>query len=1154
MASSQEPLKILSLDGGGIRALSSLLILEDIMEKIRDKNGLHQVPRPCDHFDLIGGTGTGGIIAIMLGRLRMSVNECIQEYRDFARQAFSRKSMRIFSSNAQFGPVLSAGNLESAMKLIIRKHCVEEGCRKRREKNQSTVQTCPHENALFQDRTCTKTVVLAITKDDIDAPPALLRTYDSSTFFKSCKIWEVARATSAAVGFFKPIKLGRDGIEFVDATFGYNNPCEVLIQEARKQFPGRCQMRILSIGTGLGDVITIQDSPTSIISALRKMATSSRSVARRLDDRFGGGSGQYFRFNVDQGLKDITLSDWEKASRISAHTRNYLAENERTIRRFVDSISRNVPTGGGIIMRKPAPDRVHFSVPFGRNKSFVGREAIMQRLLATVPPAVDTDDCQRNAVVGLGGVGKTQTALEVAFRVREKHPNCSIFWVPAMDAVGFRDAYRNIGQLLGIAGINDEKADVEGLVKSALSHESAGSWLMIVDSADNPGLFKGSTSLARHLPFSRQGSILFTSRNREVIVQLGVSAKHVFNVEGMSESEGFKFLEMHLTKTQMSNRKDTAKLLSVLGYLPLALRQATAYMAKKQISTTRYLELCRSSDKHMVELLSRDFEDSHRYKGTQNPVAATWLISFRQIAEHDSLAAEYLKFMSFLDEKAIPRSILPRAASELKTEDALGTLKAYAFITEREESHMYDMHKLVQLAMLNWLGKQGEVGKWAAKVTRCLDYAIPHPQYENREIWMVYLPHAQHILGRHMTGEYGEVNLLFKVGCCLQLLGQYREAETMHLWALQGREKFLGPDHPDTLAILDSLGIVLERQGQYERAETMFRRVLERRAKFLGPHHPNTLDSVDKLGWVFLRQGRYETAEAMFRRALEGREKVQGTNHLATFDTVSNLGTALRNCGKYEMAKAMHQRALEGKERVLGPDHPDTIGSVNNLAAVFQSCGQYDRAEQLYRRALVGLEKILGPDHPETLEVACNLGVALLGCKKYDRAEAMCRRALDGRAKVLGPDHPDTLASLNNLGHVLARQGKFEEAEAMLQRTLEGRERVLGPNHPDTIASINNVGAILGGQEQYERAEAMYRRAAAGLEKALGPCHPDTITTLLNLGDLLMSQGQYEKAEAVFRRAAEGSKKTLGQNHPNTVDIVNKISQIRKNSERVRKG
>jgi patatin-like phospholipase/acyl hydrolase len=183
-------------------------------------------------------------------------------------------------------------------------------------------------------------IVLAITKSNVDAGPTLFKTYDTWTPFDGCTIWQVARATSAATTFFKPIRVGRDEIEFVDAGFGYNNPCEELIKETQRAFPEHRELRVLSIGTGLGGVVAIKDKRMSIINSLKKMATSSTKVAASLNDRYSE-SGQYFRFNVDRGLEDITLSDWEQASTISAHTANYLSENSRTIEKFVDVLTRN---------------------------------------------------------------------------------------------------------------------------------------------------------------------------------------------------------------------------------------------------------------------------------------------------------------------------------------------------------------------------------------------------------------------------------------------------------------------------------------------------------------------------------------------------------------------------------------------------------------------------------------------------------------------------------------------------------------------------------------------------------------------------------------------------------------------------------------------
>lgn len=186
--------------------------------------------------------------------------------------------------------------------------------------------------------------MLAINKDNVSAGPRLFTTYDTSTGFSECTIWQVARATSAATTFFKPIQLGRDRITFMDAAFGYNNPCEVLIKEAKKQFPDHEQMRILSIGTGLKGVVTVGKTIISVLKALKDMATTSKDVASRLDGMFGDDR-EYCRLDVDQGLEHVALHDWEASSRISSHTLNYLSKNssQRAIKIFVDALINIAP-------------------------------------------------------------------------------------------------------------------------------------------------------------------------------------------------------------------------------------------------------------------------------------------------------------------------------------------------------------------------------------------------------------------------------------------------------------------------------------------------------------------------------------------------------------------------------------------------------------------------------------------------------------------------------------------------------------------------------------------------------------------------------------------------------------------------------------------
>lgn len=168
----------------------------------------------------------------------------------------------------------------------------------------------------------------------------------------------------------------------------------------------------------------------------------------------------------------------------------------------------------------------------------MGRETILQQLFRRVPPCAIKDTCQRTAIDGLGGIGKTQIAIETAFRVRDAYPNCSVFWVPAMTISSFENAYREIGSQLQVQHVPDGGADIKTLVKEALSQESAGEWLLIIDNADDIDLFfDREVRLSSYLPSSQKGSILFTTRRYDFAVKCNIPGKHITTVPEMDYIE-----------------------------------------------------------------------------------------------------------------------------------------------------------------------------------------------------------------------------------------------------------------------------------------------------------------------------------------------------------------------------------------------------------------------------------------------------------------------------------------------------------------------------------------------------------------------------------------------------------------------------------------
>ncbi|KAI6447382.1 hypothetical protein MCOR17_010551 [Pyricularia oryzae] len=432
-----------------------------------------------------------------------------------------------------------------------------------------------------------------------------------------------------------------------------------------------------------------------------------------------------------------------------------------------------------IIEAKP---EAHFLVRFSRNESFVGREEVLGRLLKRLPPIAHPDACQRTVIHGLGGIGKTQVAIEAAYRVRDAYPKCSVFWVPAVNMTMFDNGYRRVGRALEIQGIEDDDADVKALVNAALSRNEAKPWLLIIDNIDDLQLLTDGR-LTPHLPFSRKGSILFTTRNRQI----------------------------------------------------------TAHLQAREVS-----------NQNMIAMLSRDFGEQDRYEKTANAIATTWLISFEQIARDAALAASYLRNIAYFAEKDIPISLLPDGREDWDKVEAVSVLKGYAFVLDRGTVNRFDIHRLVHVAIRNWIQTQGDQGEQVTEVVCQLSERFPWPTHENRDVWTSYLPHAQTVLEfRGYCMEKETLGLLqHNVAEVYNLLGQHEEAEQMHRKTLALREKVLGPENPSTFDSISNLASVLNNQGKYEEAEQMHRKTLALREKVLGPEHPSTFDSINNLALV----------------------------------------------------------------------------------------------------------------------------------------------------------------------------------------------------------------------------------------------------------------------------------------------------------------
>ncbi|GLA09992.1 hypothetical protein AnigIFM60653_001131 [Aspergillus niger] len=732
-------------------------------------------------------------------------------------------------------------------------------------------------------------------------------------------------------------------------------------------------------------------------------------------------------------------------------------------------------------------------IPFRRNPRFAGREDEITRIEGLF---LQRNGPSKVAICGLGGVGKTQIALEMAYRMRNRDPNCSICWITCTSYESVEQAYMNIASKLRMTDI--KPAEVKEKVKAYLSLESAGKWLVIFDNADDMGMWSTNdttdTVLTDFLPESEQGHILFTTRSRKVAVKLASS--HVITVTEPNTETSVEILENSLVeKTLLNDRITALNLLKQLAFLPLAITQAAAYINENSIGLSDYLQLLRDQEPHVIELLSEEFGDEMRYKDIQNPVALTWFISFQQIQQLNKLAADYLSFFACINPRDIPQALLPQPTSNKDKTDALGLLKAFSFISEGSGDSSLNLHRLVHLATRNWLRENQQFSRQLLKTADQLSEVFPSNDHRNRQAWREYLPHALSLIAEAGFQKEQEkyIDLIQNVCSCLTSDGRWKEAEELEVQVLELRKRVLGPEHPDTLASMSTLAWTYWYQGRWKEAEELQVQVLELSKQVLGPEHSGTLISMSTLAWTYRNQGRWKEAEELQVQVLELRKQVLGPEHPDTLASMSDLAWTYGNQGRWKEAEELQVQELELRKQVLGPEHPGTLTSMSNLAWTYWNQGRWKEAEELQVQELELRKQVLGPEHPDTLTSMSNLAWTYRNQGRWKEAEELQVQVLELRKQVLGPEHPGTLTSMSILAWTYWNQGRWKEAEELQVQVLETSKQVLGPEHPDTLTSMSNLAFTWNGRGKVKNSLALIKQCAELRRNLLGPDHPDTI-------------------------------------------------------------
>ncbi len=675
---------------------------------------------------------------------------------------------------------------------------------------------------------------------------------------------------------------------------------------------------------------------------------------------------------------------------------------------------------------------------------FVGRAGDLERLEAALAGG---GDAVVQAVHGLGGIGKSTLAARYA---ADRRAGFDVIWWITADTPAAIDTglaalagrlQPGLGELLPIPALRDRA------LGWLASHRR---WLIVLDNVTDPAHVK---ALLAQAPSGR-----FVITSRRATGWHGIATPVRLDVLTPAQAG-------HLLTAIITHGRSPAQtgldgldaLCAELGYLPLAIEQAGAYIAEAGITPREYLRLLGD---YPADIYGQAAEGGD----AQRTIARIWRVTFDQFASTPT-AVDALRVLAFYAPDGIDRRLLDGLADPIQLTTAIGRLAAYNMITVTPDGRL-TVHRLVQA------------------VTRTPDPADPH--------------RAPAAIDQARTKATAQLDAAAPADWRAPASWPAWRAILPHVEALAARTTAQA-DTPDTAKLLNTAALFLENQGVVNRAIALFERSLADRRRVLGDDHPDTLASRNNLAYAYQTAGDLTRAIPLYETTLADRRRVLGDDHPDTLASRNNLAYAYQTAGDLTRAIPLYETTLTDRRRVLGDDHPDTLASRNNLAYAYQTAGDLTRAIPLYETTLTDCRRVLGDDHPDTLASRNNLAYAYRAAGDLTRAIPLYETTLADCRRVLGDDHPDTLASRNNLAYAYQTAGDLTRAIPLYETTLTDCRRVLGDDHPDTLASRNNLAYAYQTAGDLTRAIPLYETTLTDCRRVLGEDHPLTLTVHGNL-------------------------------------------------------
>ncbi|GII54611.1 hypothetical protein Pth03_30000 [Planotetraspora thailandica] len=763
-----------------------------------------------------------------------------------------------------------------------------------------------------------------------------------------------------------------------------------------------------------------------------------------------------------------------------------------------------------------------------RNTTFTGRAEVLERLRAQLvggSQAIVTQATAPQALYGLGGVGKTQLAIEYAHRFMTDYD--VVWWISAEQADLLNNAMAELAERLGIR-VGDNVADAAQAAREALRRgEPYGRWLLIFDNANDPN------DLRDYLP-GGTGHVLITSRN-----QTWSQVAAPLEIDVFTREESLEHLRRRVTELSPADANHVAE---ALGDLPLAIEQAGAWLQETGMRVDEYVEKLSHQPAQTLAL-----GDTPTYP---TPVAATWNVSFQRLSERSPAAVRLLQLLAFFAAEPVSLSMLYGDETvrclvpyddSLREKIMIGRLvrelNRFALAKVDQRDNTVQVHRLVQAVLRDQMNAD-EREDTVHDVHRILLGARPRegdtddpenwPRYD--EIWPHLAPSQAETCDEEETRQLliERVRYLWKRGEFNRALDLGHRLE--RLWIDK-----LGNLDRQTLYLRFHMANIMRQQGNYQEARDLDRAVLEDQRRELPNPHPHTLMTAAGLAADLRALGDLQDSLRMEWETYNQTKELFLDDHPRTLAAANNLAVAMRHVGDFGGARRLDQETLDRRRAVLGPEHPYTLFSENNLGLDMREAGDYSASAELLRSTLESYERILGPDLPDTLRTARSLAVSLRRAGHLAEARLLTTKTYERYIQRFGPDSPDTVACKVNLASDLAVDGETKEAIRIASEVVAAYEGQLGLDNPYTLIATNNLTIYYREDGDLAKSKELALDTLSLFRRELGADHPFTLVCAMNVSNILSDAEEYEEAEALALETLEKMRKAQGRYHPYTL-------------------